>query len=288
MFKKGVITDEISQDMKTAIELALRYKLDGIEIRSVWEKGPHELDEGDIREIRSMAEDAGLKVCCIAAPFFKCDIDNRAEIAEHHEILKKCVHLAQSLGTSLIRGFTFWNKGSFEDHLDRIVSEFEVPVKILEKEKMTMVLEEEPSVFAANTAKNKRVIEKINSPYIQALWDPANELYDRNEGIRPYPEAYNTIKPYIKHVHIKDVKEKNGEMAEMPIGEGQVDYRGQFRELLKENYNGFVVLETHYRKQHLLGKDLLALPKGSSFSYMGYESTEECLKNWARIMDEIS
>ena len=41
MFKKGVITDEISQDMGQAVELASKYGLDGVEIRSVWEKSPH-------------------------------------------------------------------------------------------------------------------------------------------------------------------------------------------------------------------------------------------------------
>ena len=48
MFKKGVITDEISQDFKTAVDLALKYGLNGIEIRSVWEKGPHELQNAPI------------------------------------------------------------------------------------------------------------------------------------------------------------------------------------------------------------------------------------------------
>lgn len=44
MFKYGVITDEISQDFETALDVAAKYKLDGVEIRSVWDKSAHELD----------------------------------------------------------------------------------------------------------------------------------------------------------------------------------------------------------------------------------------------------
>ena len=43
MLKRGVITDEISQDIEKAASLAKQYGLTGLEIRSVWEKGPHEL-----------------------------------------------------------------------------------------------------------------------------------------------------------------------------------------------------------------------------------------------------
>ena len=52
MFKRGVITDEISQQFEEAVELAVRYKLDSVEIRSVWEKVPHELDKEDIKKLK--------------------------------------------------------------------------------------------------------------------------------------------------------------------------------------------------------------------------------------------
>ena len=50
MFRKGVINDEISQDFQVAASLAMKYELDAIEIRSTWEKGPHELDKSDINK----------------------------------------------------------------------------------------------------------------------------------------------------------------------------------------------------------------------------------------------
>ena len=42
MIKLGVITDEVSQDLEEAIQFAQRFQLDGLEIRSVWDRGPFE------------------------------------------------------------------------------------------------------------------------------------------------------------------------------------------------------------------------------------------------------
>jgi sugar phosphate isomerase/epimerase len=287
MFKKGVITDEISQDLKKAADLAVKYRLDGVEIRSVWEKGPHELDKSDRDNIRSILSDAGLVVCGISSPFYKCDIDNESEIREHIEILKKSIELAHSMGTNLVRGFTFWNKGNFESSLDRIAAKFEEPIRILEKEDITLVIESEPSVFGGNARKLATIIEKIDSPLVRALWDPGNDVYDP-EGEVPYPDGYNLLKPYIKHVHLKDAhRQADGKTAAVPIGDGDVDYEGQLRELVGNGYDGFVVLETHYRPKHEMDEGTTRLPKGSSFSYMGYEGTEECLIRWEQLMSKL-
>jgi len=287
MFKKGVITDEISQDFKIAVDLALKYRLDGVEIRSVWEKGPHELEDKDIAKIKDILSDTNLKVCGISAPFFKCNIDDNKEFDAHIEILKKSMNLANTLGTKYVRGFTFWKSGDFDKDLDKIVSKFEKPVELLKKENITLVLEFDPSVYASNARKLVKVIEKVNSPFVKGLWDPGNDIHDP-EGETPYPDGYEIIKKHMVHMHLKDaVRGEDGKAAGVPIGDGQVDYAGQFKALIRDGYNGFVVLETHYRPKHDIDDKLMALPKGSAFSYLGYEATEECLIKWQKLLDSL-
>jgi len=58
--------------------------------------------------------------------------------------------------------------------------------------------------------------------------------------------------------------------------------------LLIDDYKGYVVLETHYRKLSPLDEALLKMPKGSAFSYKGYEATEESLCKWMKILDRIN
>lgn len=287
MFKKGVITDEISQEFKVAVELAQKYKLDGVEIRSIWDKGPQELEKKDISNIKSIMSDTDMVVCGISAPFFKCDIDSKEEVVGSIEILKRCINLAQTLDTKFVRGFTFWDKGNFDGNLNKIISKFEKPLELLEKENITLLLEFDPSVYAKNAQNLVKVLKGINSPYVKGLWDPGNDIYDPEDEV-PFPDGYSIIKPYMVHMHLKDVRKlPSGKVIGTPIGEGQVDYIGQFRELIKDGYEGFVVLETHYRPKHDIGETLLALPKGSAFSYLGYEATEECLIKWEGLLNQL-
>ena len=287
MFKRGVITDEISQDFETALDVAAKYGLDGVEIRSVWDKSAHELNSADIERIKGLLKKKGLRVCAIGSQFFKCSMNNDAEVSAHIKILEKCISLAKELDARFIRGFTFWKEGDFNDNLSDLLNRFKLPIRMLHKTGMTMVLESDPSVYASNARKLKRVVEGLDSDCVKALWDPGNDIYDP-DGEIPFPDGYDIIKPFMVHMHLKDAtKQGNGKIAGMPIGNGQVDLKGQFEALLRDGYDGYVVLETHYRPAHDIGEDLLHLPKGSAFSYLGKEATEECLDNWAAMMKSI-
>ncbi|NLA54176.1 MAG: hypothetical protein GX858_07500 [Clostridiales bacterium] len=68
MYKTAVITDEITQDILVAAKLAKQYGLDALEIRSVNDRNPFQMSMHDAREIKSVADDYGLKICCVASP----------------------------------------------------------------------------------------------------------------------------------------------------------------------------------------------------------------------------
>ncbi len=287
MLKRGVITDEISQEIEKAAALAKKYRLHGLEIRSVWEKGPHELEEGDIRKIRDTLQKYDLECCGISAPFYKCDIDSDQEVAEHLEILKKCVHLAKRLGTKYIRGFTFWKKGDLSDYIEKIVERYQEPIRMAEENDVYLLLEFDPSVFATNARTLVQVLRAIDSPRVKGLWDPGNDLYDP-EGERPFPEGFEIIKDYFVHMHLKDaVKKPDGTIEGVPFSQGQVDFESQFKALKEMDYDGYCVMETHYRPKHDIPEELLALPKGSAFSMYGDEATEECFVNWNALLDKL-
>src|SRR5690606_13320289 len=118
---------------------------------------------------------------------------------------------------------------------------------------------------------------------VRVLWDPGNDIYDP-EGERPFPDGYELVKDYMVHMHLKDAKRlSDGTVVGVPLGQGDVDYVGQFEALSRDGYSGYVVLETHYRPRHEISDELMARPRGSAFSYMGYEATEECLKAWDEL-----
>ena len=286
MFKTAVITDEITQDFSHALEIAKKHGLDAVEVRSVYELGAFEWTDEAVDKMKSLSDQAGLPVCCVSSPFFKCEIDDAKEIESQYESLRRCIGHAHKLGAKLIRGFTFWDKGGFEARLPEIVERFQKVIQILQQEGMTMALESEPSVYAANAAKLARILDAINSPYVKALWDPGNSIYDPS-GEVPYPDGYGYIKDKLAHVHLKDAKVVEGKATGTPISKGDVDLVGQFKALIQDGYTGYVSLETHYRPAHHIAEELLAMPKGSAFSHGGLEATEESLVLWRELLSRI-
>jgi sugar phosphate isomerase/epimerase len=49
------------------------------------------------------------------------------------------------------------------------------------------------------------------------------------------------------HVHLKDLGRAPASFGTfVPLGQGRIDYRGQFRALRRDGYRGSAVLEPHY------------------------------------------
>jgi sugar phosphate isomerase/epimerase len=286
VFKTSVITDEIDQDFETACALARKHSLDGVEIRSVYERGPFEFTGDDTRRMKKILSNMGLKVCAISSPFFKCAMDEPAELREHLNGLRRCIAVADALDTDLIRGFTFWAGPDAVFDPKAIAARFGEAVTILEGTGKTLVLESDPTVQATNARTLTQVVEAVGSPLVRALWDPGNDIWDPR-GEVPFPDGYAIIKPLMAHMHLKDCSKKNGETEAVPVSRGDVDYEGQFRALIADGYSGYVSLETHYRPLHNLSEELIAMPKGAAFSYGGYEATDESLGLWKALLDRV-
>ena len=124
---------------------------------------------------------------------------------------------------------------------------------------------------------------------MRAIWDPANEVY-AEEGELPFPDAFERIKPWMVHMHVKDaVKDpQTGEAKCVPIGDGgYIDYPGQFKALLEMGYEGVCSLETHWRPTEELDEDLLNRPGGSAFSATGEPATRICLEKLYGILEKV-
>jgi sugar phosphate isomerase/epimerase len=282
MFKQGVFTDEISQDFERACEIARQFNLDGVEIRSVWSKPPQELDADDKKKMKAILEDKGLAVCSIASPFFKCELDSDEDYQKHLDILRRCIDLGKTFDCNMIRGFTFWRRGDFDAAWPTIIEKYAEPVKILEQADAVIAMENESSCYVGNGADTARFVEAVSSDRVKACWDPCNELSDPR-GSTPYPDGYDAIKPYMIHMHVKDAVPGEGCCE---VGEGVIDYHGQFKALIEDGYEGYASLETHWRPKRLEGR-VVRTPGGAEFSEGGEMPSIVCLEAIQRIIGEV-
>ncbi|SEN86922.1 sugar phosphate isomerase/epimerase [Paenibacillus sp. OV219] len=254
----GVITDEVSSDIITALDFAAANGLKHIEIRSVDNRNVLVLSDEEADRIRTEAQSRGLFISCIASPVFKCALDasrqvaegdrfNQAErsVTEHFAMLERALELGERLGTNRIRIFSFWRE---EEPIARfeaeIVSHLTRAAKLAEERGMLLLLENEPSCNGGFAVEIARLAAVVQSPALRILWDPGNEQY----GSKPsYPEGYSAVREFIAHVHLKDVVlDAEGKPRAVPIGAGLVPYEAHFHALREDGYTGLFTIETHY------------------------------------------
>jgi sugar phosphate isomerase/epimerase len=204
----------------------------------------------------------GISVCGLSTPFFKCDLDvdegavrGRMHLAqargrsEQIEMLRRCAGLAHAFDCKLIRVFTFWRKGDLTPSIEeQIVDAFAEPVEVAGEEGVTLGLENEHACYIGTGAEAARIISKVNSPNLRSVWDPGNALL---AGETPFPDGYEAVMPFVAHVHVKDATPTAtaGQFDWCVIGEGAIDYVGQFDALRRRDYDGYISLETHYIPQ---------------------------------------
>jgi L-ribulose-5-phosphate 3-epimerase len=86
----------------------------------------------------------------------------------------------------------------------------------------------------------ERFLIKVGSPGIKVNYDPANLVmggYDHLDGV-------DVLGEYIVHTHAKDgVRNPDGTCAEVPLGEGGVDFSKYLEKLKGIGYTGFLTIE---------------------------------------------
>jgi len=280
VFNLSVITDEISQDIDVAIKLAKKYHYKGVEIRSVWDKSVDLLSDDELKKLAEVIKENSLCVSSVSTSLFKCDVG-----CDESEKFERIINACKILGCNMIRGFSFWENESYSDEmLSEVYKTIEPRLKA---EGITLAIENDPSVNLCIGSQLGRFFGKYSFDNIGILWDAGNNIYTTPFEI-PYPNGYECVRGFIKHIHIKDAVRKDSRGEGVAVGCGEVDFKGQFKALLRDGYNGWATLETHYKKKATIDEELLKRPGGAAFSADGEDSTEECMQNLERIITEAA
>ena len=255
-FELGIISDEVDDDLPTALGYIRAWNLPWIELRTVDGRNLMLLDDDEVTDTSAAVRSSGRRVICLASPFLKCTLRTARPPAddpfvvsggyeEHLDILDRALELARRLEAPFVRIFAFWREPDAAALQDEIVRRLEEPVRRAERAGVTLVLENEPSTCCATGAETAAVVRAVGSPFLRVLWDPGNAV---TAGERPYPDGYGAVRGLVAHVQVKDVATPGGGVTgHVPVGRGTIDYNGQFRALAADGYRGVISLEPHYR-----------------------------------------
>lgn len=277
----SVITDEISQDLGHALSVMSEYGCRDAELRNVYGVYIVDADETTLLKVESDLAHHGFAVPCIDTPLYKCELDtptsgslgathNARErtLDDQLSLLQHSIDLCKRFGAPYIRIFAFWRRGPLTPELeDRIAHALTRPAQIAERAGVTLLLENEHACYLGTGAETARMIERIGSPALKMVWDPGNAFM---AGEKPFPAGWQAAAPHVAHLHVKDARvTEDGKLDWTVVGEGEIDYAGQFAALKAQNYTGVIALETH-----------LKTPGGPE------EASRLCLAGMKRLVEE--
>lgn len=287
--KLAIITDEVSQELDEALRFAAEFKLDGIEVRSMFGRAFKDLTKDDLTLIAKKSRDAGLAICGAASPVFKCNLDAPEEIAAHIELFKRSVEAAKTLGTDIVRVFAFLRKShpATSDELKRAASHFPKLLDIVRGTGVRIGIENEASCIVGNGTETAEFWQHLpQAPEFGVVWDPCNCIYleGSNDPIR---DDFPPIADKVIHFHVKDAARDGTKPALkcVELGKGSIDFPGHIRDLKRRGYRGWISLETHWRSVPL-SDDVQHLPAGYSFSAHGEPASRICMAHLQRWVAE--
>jgi sugar phosphate isomerase/epimerase len=263
--KLGVITDGISRDLEHALKVMNETDIEYAELQFVWDKEIGDQTPEEIQKIKDLIAQYNVKVACITRHNFVglpvMTTEPEDEVYQKHlEAFKRCISIAKELGTNLVRimscrkemiifgsnGAEKWvaSTGSWE----KLLKLMEIPVKIAEDEGIMLAVETGNNAMITSGWLGKKLIDDLGTKHLKIIWDIPNTMYCTEI---PYPDAYEEIKDYIGHIHLKDCKANisRATVQFCPLGEGDLApyLEGIAGALKRDNYQEVISLESVYR-----------------------------------------
>lgn len=254
-FSIGVILESFRTNISSAVKKAAEVGAQGIQVYSTYgEMAPDNLTEGKKKEFIDMVKSNGLTISALCGDLGH-GFGNAEKNPQLIEKSKRILHLAKELGTDIVT--THIGVVPQDPSHDRY--------KIMQEAcfELSSYADSLQAHFAVETGPEtaevlKNFLDSLNSKGVAVNLDPANLVMVTGDD--PVAAVY-TLKDYIVHTHAKDGRRlliKNPEVVygiieeeiktgrafiELPLGQGDVDFKNYLKALDEIGYKGFLTIE---------------------------------------------
>lgn len=261
----SLITDEISADPETAIEMGVEWGLHNFELRGYYADRVPRLTPYQKDKLRETLDRYQARIIALSPGLFKFHLSTERwesfpvatiEAEIHHnwksaydrtqlhlyELLPESIAYAKELGATIINCFSFHRGGQQAGIApDLVLNTLHQAAEMTASAGLTLAVEVESGFWADTGSRTAQMLDAVNHPALQLNWDPGNAI---EAGDIPYPDGYAHVRKHLAHVHFKDARRLTNGRYEYTIN-GDVDWVGQIRALASDNYPGFISIETH-------------------------------------------
>ncbi|MCL5996311.1 MAG: sugar phosphate isomerase/epimerase [Chloroflexi bacterium] len=219
------------------LALARRYGYDGVEPR-IDASHAHGIEvniSGNVRrEIQQKAIDADVAICCVAT---SCRFADPQDTEQALDLTRRCIDLAADIGAPRLRVFggALPQGMPREEAITHVAASLSQIATHAQQRNVTVCVEThddwcDPTHMA-------EVMKRVNHPAIAVNWDIMHPV--RQAGAT-MDQAFQILKPWIRHVHIHDGLKRLDQVVLKPIGQGEIDHRRAVELLRDAHYDGYV------------------------------------------------
>jgi sugar phosphate isomerase/epimerase len=265
--KLSIITDEISADFETAVELSAEWGIRDLELRGFYTDRAPNLSAYQQERLGEALAAFDARIVAISPGLFKIPYpvgrredfslawldhglfekwrDGRDQVKYHQqELLPASLEFARSLGAGLVLIFSFHRGGQAAGPApDEVQEALHDAAEQAAVAGLQLAIEVEDEFWADTGQRTAALVSGIDHPALGVNWDPGNAFM---AGDTPYPDGYQAVRRWVRHVHFKDV-EVNAEGRRRYAVHGQIDWAGQIQALARDGYAGYISIETHMR-----------------------------------------
>lgn len=241
----AIVSDEISKDFRKAVEYAIEWGITDFEIRTLTTGRVPYVANDEINLVQEVAREHDLNISAISPGIFKISLLDEEQLKlQMEENIYESFRLADRLGTRnvIIFGFKRYTREPHSDYI-QVLHILGRMATLAEKYGFQLLLENEPGFWADSGVNTAKILDDIDSKHLRANWDPANAAA---AGEIPYPYGYLAVRKHIRSIHVKDYRKTSNEEHEyVVIGDGVVDWPGQFRAIMHGVHINYITIETH-------------------------------------------
>jgi 3-dehydroshikimate dehydratase len=246
MIRLSAFADEISPDLHEQINVLISENIHFLDLRSVWNINVLDLTDQQIDTIKKTLDSHNIGVAAIGSPIGKVPIDFPFD--EHIQRFERAITLAQFFQTPFIRIFSFYPPASSASNTssadpstwrDEVLRRLRAMTARAQVTNIILLHENEKDIYGDTIARCVDLLQSCDNAHLQAVFDPANFIQCRQT---PYPDAYETLHPWLRYMHVKDARADGSVVA---AGEGEARWPELLQRLRDDGYDRFFSLEPH-------------------------------------------
>jgi sugar phosphate isomerase/epimerase len=233
--------DEISPELDEQLDTLAQESISHMELRSVWNTNVLDLTDDELEWIKLAAAQRGIGISSIGSPIGKVSVAEA--FGPHLERFRRALRAADAMEAPYVRVFSFFIPEGQEPvrYREEVIDRMGTLAGEAEDSGVRLLHENEKEIYGDVPSRCVDILAGVGSPALRAAWDAANFVQC---GVsQPFAEGYESLRPYIEYVHVKDALSGSGKVV--PAGEGDGQLPETLSALRASGFDGFFSLEPH-------------------------------------------